>query len=46
MEAPTGNTKSITNTIAAQTEETNNLGLGRNSTQLKTTVQPIRRDKL
>ena len=29
MEAPTGNTKSITNTIATQTEETNNLGLGR-----------------
>ena len=41
MEAPTGNTKSITNTIATQTEETNNLGLGRTPLNSKQQYSPF-----
>ena len=41
MEAPTGKTKSITNTIATQTEETNNLGLGRTPLNSKQQYSPF-----
>ena len=41
MEAPTGYTKSITNTIATQTEETNNLGLGRTPLNSKQQYSPF-----
>ena len=41
MEAPTGNTKSITNTIATQTEETNNLGHGRTPLNSKQQYSPF-----